>query len=145
MALYGRWFEAENWPTVRRVFFADLPLGLRVLVPGMVRREVARNLYGQGMGRHSPVEIYDFGRQDPNAVSDFLGDKPFLMGNPPTSIDATAYGFLTNLFRASLTSPLTAEVSGWENLVAYCDRIEARFWQPAAAWPRSRLPPCLLW
>lgn len=128
-ALYNRWMEDENWGVMRQLFFSDLPPVLRSIMPGLVRKEFARNLYGQGTGRHSREEVYAIGKRDIQAVSDFLADKPFLMGERPTSVDATAYGLLANLLRVSLPSPLSDYARQLENLGAYCDRIEAQFWR----------------
>ncbi|MBE9077809.1 glutathione S-transferase family protein [Romeria aff. gracilis LEGE 07310] len=126
--LYSRWAEADNWAVIRQVYFSELPPILRKIVPAMVRRDVLRNLYGHGMGRHSRAEIYEMGQNDIKAISDFLADKPFLMGEQPTSLDATGYGFLANLFRLTLPSVLSDFARQFENLENYCDRMEARFW-----------------
>ena len=97
-------------------------------MPGLVRRDVLRKLYGQGMGRHSRDEIYAIGKRDIKAISDFLRDKPFLMGGQPTSLDAAGYGFLANLIEIELPSELSDYAHQFDNLRNYCDRMEAKFW-----------------
>jgi len=39
-----------------------------------------------GIGRHSSEEIQKIGCDDVQAISDFLGDKPFMMGDKPTLV-----------------------------------------------------------
>ncbi len=128
VAFYGRWFEDENWPAIRETFFGDLPPILRSIVPNQVRKDAQRNLYGHGIGRHTREEIYEIGKRDLHAISDFLADKPFLMGEQPTSVDASGYGLLANLMRSTLPLPLTDYAQQFENLGAYCDRMQSRFW-----------------
>jgi glutathione S-transferase len=65
-----------------------------------------RELYGQGTGRHTKSEVFDLGKRDLTSLSDFLGDKPFFMGEQPTILDATAFGFLVNVLRCPIESPL---------------------------------------
>jgi glutathione S-transferase len=127
--VYSRWAEDDNWAVVRKLYFSDLPPVLRSFVPSLARRDALRSLYGQGMGRHSKAEIYDIGQRDIKALSDFLSAKPFLMGENPTSLDATGYAVVANLIRIELPSVLSDYARQLDNLQGYCDRMESRFWQ----------------
>lgn len=49
--VYDRWVVEENWRALRVNFFADMPAVIRLIVPALVRRQVLRNLSGQGIGR----------------------------------------------------------------------------------------------
>jgi glutathione S-transferase len=49
------------------------------------------------MSRHTESEVFDLGKKDLTSLSDFLGDKPFFMGEQPTILDATAFGLLANV------------------------------------------------
>ena len=40
----------------------------------------------QGIGRLSPEQIEEIGKDDLRAISNFLGDKKFLMGIKPTKV-----------------------------------------------------------
>mgnify|MGYP001791305779 FL=1 len=126
--LYSRWFEDENWTVIRKVYFSDLPPVLRSLVPRSVRRDYVKALNGQGIGRHSREEIYSIGKKDIKALSDFLAGKSFLLGERPTSLDATGYGFMANLLQMELPSILTDYARQFDNLKDYCDRMEAKYW-----------------
>ena len=44
-------------------------------------------LRGHGMGRHSADEVENIGKADLVALSDFLGENPYLLGEEPTSYD----------------------------------------------------------
>ena len=127
--IYTRWVEPEAWQVIRNVFFSDLPPVLRSIIPGMVRKDTFKKLDGHGMGRHSREEVYRIGKRDIKALSDFLAGKPFFMGDRATSLDATGYGFLANLFRIELDSELDDYAKGFDNLREYCDRMENTYWQ----------------
>jgi glutathione S-transferase len=94
--VHDRWLVEENWEATKPIVMGGIPAAVRPLVAAVARRMVRRQLASQGMGRHSGEEIHAIGRRDIGAVSDFLGDKPYLMGEDPTGIDAAAYGLLAN-------------------------------------------------
>ena len=128
VAFYFRWVDEENWKIIKPIFFKDVPMPLRLFIPAVVRRSSMRDLYGQGMGRHSREEVLALGKENIRAMSDFLSDQPYMMGEEPTSIDAIAYGMLANIIKVSIGSPLKDYTLGFENLVTYCDRMHDRYW-----------------
>ena len=131
-AIYTRWIDDAGWLRTREAFFGRLPPPLRQLVPALVRRNMRRQLWDQGMGRHSRDEIMALGSADLDAVADFLGDKPFLMGGEASSVDATAYAFLANLLWAPPDSPLREHGRRRSNLEAYCQRMRDTWFDPPA-------------
>ncbi|MEM8505246.1 MAG: glutathione S-transferase family protein [Cyanobacteria bacterium P01_D01_bin.1] len=128
VAFYFRWVDDDNWKIIKDVFFEDVPMPMRLVVPTLVRRSAIRDLYGQGIGRHSPDEVFALGCENITAISDFLSDQPYLMGDQPTSLDAIGYGMLSNIMRVSIDSRLKSYALGFKNLVAYCDRMHTRYW-----------------
>jgi glutathione S-transferase len=65
-----------------------------------------------------------------------LGDKPCLMGERPCGTDATAFGALAGLLTPFFESPLRHRAEQFGNLVAYVDRMMARYY-PEHAGLRS--------
>jgi glutathione S-transferase len=61
------------------------------------------------------------------AISHFLGKKPYLMGDTPCTVDATLYGMLGNVLDCRLESPLNQFARSQSNLVAYTERMQARY------------------
>jgi glutathione S-transferase len=125
--LYTRWMQEDNWRTLRKVFFGTLPAPLRWFVPDLVRASLRKQLWGHGIGRHRPEEIYALGCADISALADFLGAKPFFMGESPASIDATAYAYLANLLWVPFASPLKTHAESRPSLLAYCERMRDRY------------------
>lgn len=128
-AVYNRWIDQANWPRIRAHWFGSMPPVVRSIVPVMIQRELKKTLHGHGIGRHTPDRIYGFGQADIRAVADWLGDKPFFMGETPTGADATMFGMLVNLVETPFDGPLTDEAKAHANLVAYTERCRA-LWYP---------------
>lgn len=91
------------------------------------RQRVLDGFNGQGMGRRPDADVVDFFKDDINAMSDFLGDKPYLLGDKVTSYDA---GFYSEV-RHTMDQPQQWGGSGYvaskANLVAYADRMRSEF------------------
>ncbi len=126
--LYSRWGVDDHWRVTRAAYFGFLPAVVRPLITGMIRRQALKALRGHGMGRHSREEIYHIGKTDIGALADFLADKPFFMGEQPTSLDATAYAFLANILGQPIADPLQAHARTFANLGRYCERMQARYY-----------------
>lgn len=126
-----RWIRDINWAQVKARYFSSLPIPMRWLIPGIAQKQVRRDLRGHGIGRHTDAEIDAMTIEDLRAISDFLGDKDYLMGAAPTSLDATGYSFLTSLLRAPFHLPIQDEVDKLKNLAAYCERLDKNYFDKA--------------
>lgn len=125
--VYGRWMEADNFKQLKQIFFAVLPRHLRQIVPALIRKDVRKTLWNHGMGRHSREEIYEFGKRDIEAMSDYLGDQPYFMGERVSTIDGVIYGAIASILHAPFQTPLVSFIARQPTLVQYCDRIQAEF------------------
>jgi glutathione S-transferase len=126
--VYTRWVEPQGWEKTRAAFFASLPVPLKWLLPPLARRGMRKQMQGHGMGRHTREEIHAIGKRDITALADFLGDKPYFMGEQPSSLDATAYAFLANLLWPPVESALKQHAARYPSLEAYCQRMRARYY-----------------
>jgi glutathione S-transferase len=121
LIVHFRWMEHGD--TMKRSFFGEVPAPLRGLIFRKVQKNIANTLHLQGLGRHSRSELVEFVKQDLQALSDQLGDQPYLLGDTPTSVDASLYGALHNMTDCDLDTPGKTETRRHNNLVAYCDRF----------------------
>ena len=62
------------------------------------------------------------------SLSDFLGSKPWFMGERPCTLDASAFGLLANILWCPIESPLKERSTELGNLVQFCERIDARYY-----------------
>ena len=95
-----------------------------------VRRRLLKNMWGHGIGRHNDAEIRTIAEGDIGSISEFLDNKPFFMGDQPTSIDAVMFGFLAQLVWFMPPEHWTTElVTGeFKNIAEYCERMKAKYW-----------------
>ena len=125
--LHTRWIEDAGWQLTREAFFGAMPAPLRWFVPALARRGLRAELRGHGMGRHAVDQIHAIGCRDVTALADFLGDKPFMLGGRPSTLDASAHAFLANILWAPVDSPIQRHARARANLDAYCQRMKARY------------------
>jgi glutathione S-transferase len=130
-ALYVDPRTSPVWKEILAQLVTDLGINSRDVFEGWYGQYVANykaQLNGHGMGRHASEEVYQLGVADLTAVADFLGDKPFFMGETPTTADATVYAHTTTLLELPLETPVRAYGLRRDNLVRYCQRMRERFY-----------------
>jgi glutathione S-transferase len=125
--LHARWMVDENFDKGPRRFFDAVPSPLRPLVVLMTRRQVRRNLWGHGMGRHTMAEMDQLAVRDIDAIADFLAQKPYLMGEAPCGADATVLPFMAHALCPLFATAIRTCAEQKSNLVAYRDRLMARY------------------
>lgn len=124
-----RWRDDAAFAKGPSQYFRDAPALIRPLIQWKVRRSALSRLYGHGFGRHKPEDIARLTERALQAISDVLGDKPFLMGNEPVGADATVFAFMAGCLTPFFDGPCRKLASRHANLVAYRDRGMAR-WYP---------------
>lgn len=127
VGLHARWMVDANFNKGPRRFFDSAPAPLRPLVVAMVRRQVRRNLWGHGMGRHTTAEMEELAARDIGAIADFLADKPYLMGEAPCGADATVFPFMAHALCPLFETAILTCTEQRPNLVAYRDRLMAQY------------------
>jgi len=120
--VHNRWMDRDNFNKGPRHFFDETPAVIRPLIIAMVHRQFRRNLKGHGLGRHTDAEITQLAVRDLAAISDFMGDKPWLMGHEPCGADATVWSIVTSALCPFFESPIRKAGEHHANLMAYRDR-----------------------
>lgn len=128
--LYSRWqYTDDNWQVNKQAIFGKLPILIRDIVANGWRFfKIKQQIYGHGTGRHQSEEIFRLGKQDIDSLSAILGNKPYYLGNKPTTLDAAAFGQLINIIGCPIESPLKEYGLTKQNLVEYTNRIKAAFY-----------------
>jgi len=127
--MYSRWqYTDANWQVNKKAIFSVLPPIVRDFAAIFYRRRIQRQILGHGTGRHSADEIFELGMQDIDALSAYLGDKSYFMGDKPTGLDASAFGFLINTLGCPIESPLKEHALSKANLRNYVNRIKLQYY-----------------
>jgi hypothetical protein len=71
--MYERWMLDKNFDRGPNTSSTHIPQPLRMIAMPIIRRQVKRNLWGHGMGRHSHDEIVQLGGMALKALADVLG------------------------------------------------------------------------
>jgi glutathione S-transferase len=122
-----RWGEEAIFAEVRKTFAPLIPALLRSLVTRQIRKATLGKLKQQGIGRHTPAEIYQLGIQDLDALASLLGADPYFFGAQPTSFDCTAWAFLASLHATPGATLLQEFLRSQASLVDYVRRIQTKY------------------
>lgn len=125
VTIYARWRTDEGFAAMREELKKFVP---GIIVP-FVRRDTRKKLHSQGTGRHTLEEAMALGGGDLDACAELLGDRPFLLGDAPRTVDCTVFAFLEATLGFPVDTPLKARAASHANLVAYRKRIRDRWWK----------------
>lgn len=89
-------YAIDRGAELRRVMPSKFPLYM-YLGTYVMHFKVKRALWMQGMGRHTNNEVEEIMRKDFASISSYLGEKPFVMGEEPTEVDCTLFGFTSQI------------------------------------------------
>ena len=106
---------------------STMPAVARLVAPPLMRSQFRKQLYARGLGRHDEKDIVAMGQADLDAASVFLGDRSYFLGDEPTGLDACAFGFLGVTIYVKGDNPLYRHAASIPNLVAYTERMRARY------------------
>ena len=122
-----RWLPDENFAVIKDTFFASLPAHMRSTLAQQARQNIQSKTAMHGYGEHTPQERFQLARQDLQALSDQLADKPYLLGETPCFADACVASQLL----AALT-PLPEDswrilVEEFPALISYTHRMHDQY------------------
>ena len=125
--LHMRWMIPSNFKAGPEKFFKKLPAPIRPLAIAFMKRSFKKMLNEQGFGAHSQADIETLAIRDLHAISDFLGEKKYLMGDKPCGADATVFAFVASTLSPVFESPIRKAAENRPNLRAYRDRLMKEF------------------
>jgi glutathione S-transferase len=129
VAVYARWLDEPGRSVLSRSFFGGAWRPIRPFMVALARRRVQAALRAQGTGRHSREEIYKFGSEDLQALSDLLGaDSYFFAASRPTLLDLSAHAFVAEIIAPPIESPLKQACLGFANLTDHFHRLQSRLY-----------------
>lgn len=103
-----------------------LPPVARTLVWTMISSHMTKQLHARGIARHAPQIIEAKGRADIDALATFLGDRPFLVADQPSTADAALFGLLAPVVYWPMPTPVASYARTVPAVAAYCERMRQR-------------------
>lgn len=81
-------------------------------------------------GRHSDEEKWTISCQDIQSISDYLGEKRFMFGDEPTTLDCTLFGHFAQFLYIPLNFPQKIYIhENCDNIVKYMNRFKELYWK----------------
>jgi glutathione S-transferase len=121
---YSRWKDEQFWPAFRDALLQQHPTltqeGLQ-----KAREFNALRYHYQGIGRFAPAAAYARGLADLQVLANLIPADTYLYGPKLTSVDASIYGFIANIYFYPIETPLRQFVISQDNLVRHCTAIHA--------------------
>jgi len=131
--VWFRWIDPENFAKGPAHFADGAPEAGRAQLRQDMQARKAVELHAQGIGRHAPARIAVLGERSIDALAQLLGDKPWLMGETHSGVDAAAFGMLACVATPFFDTPLRRAVEAHPNLIAYVARMMQRYY-PEHPW-----------
>jgi glutathione S-transferase len=121
---YSRWKDERFWPAFRDALLHQHPT---LTEEGLQKAQEFNSLryHYQGIGRFAPAAAYARGLADLQVLANLIPADTYLYGPKPTSVDASIYGFIANIYYYPIETPLKQFVIAHDNLVRHCTAIHA--------------------
>lgn len=121
--VHDRWANEAVWPTVRDLYFSEIPSLIRRPITHSIRQSVCTGLAFQGVGRLSDDERKARLEEDLQAVTVLLNDSAFLFGGQISSADFSVASMLQAMRSTMVQTDLVRRISDDPVLNGYVDRV----------------------
>jgi glutathione S-transferase len=122
---YSRWRDDRFWPHFRDAILREHP---EITASDLeAAREYNRLRYHyQGIGRYEPEQVYARGVENLRVISELIKNDGLVFGGEPTTVDASIYGFVANIYFYDIDTPLKQYVVSRPSLVRHCEDMHRR-------------------
>ena len=128
-SFHARWNTDEFDTVTIPAYFPQTSWFFQTFIVGLIiKPKMLSQLRAQGTGLLSDDEVTQKAKAELQAVSDFLGNKTYIMGKRISSFDATVYAWLVGFIKGKWMHPIFQAARGHQNLVDYVNRMQAEFW-----------------
>lgn len=124
---YNRWMVDRNFNAGPSQFFRMAPAPIRPFIKAMVRRQVKKAYWAQGIGRHTRDDQAILGKGDIDCVETTLGKNRYLLGDRICGTDATVYAFMLGSLCPVFEGDVRQYLETQPNITAYVKRMTAEF------------------
>lgn len=125
--VYSRWIDRKGFKLFTTPYLKLFPFPINHAIVFMIKREVTKELWYQGLGRHSEKTMYQMCVDDLAAVVKQLDDKPYFFGDKPSSIDACIYAHFSSILYQPWETPLINYLREQQHAITYCERMSKEY------------------
>jgi len=126
-----RWAHDEGeYLSNFKSLMGPVPAFIEKRIKKQVGHMIEEQARSAGLGRHSREELEAMCCRDLKAVSTLLGSKPYMMGEKPSLLDCTVFGFICQLLHGVPPTCVYRQLVEVEckNLVEHFARVKDTFW-----------------
>lgn len=113
---------------IKRTLNSKLPKGVLQFFFKLGFKSNIKRAIGHGVGRHNSDEIYDFGKKDLKALSEYLAEKPYFFGEEPHLLDCVAFSHICQFVYVPFGGMKEYLESDCTNLLSFVERMKERYW-----------------
>lgn len=125
--VHSRFIDKEGSDVFCGHYMKKIRFPFNYLLRNRLQREVKKELWYQGLGRHEISEMYELCLDDIKAVKVLLADKPYYFGDTPEIVDACLYANLAAIAYQPWDNVLSDYVRSQPTLVRYCDNMTRQY------------------
>lgn len=126
-SVWFRWGEDRALPAIREYVRDAIGWKANLVVP-LVRRAMQKQLWQQGIARHGSEAILARSKADMDVIESTLDGNRYLLGDAPTSIDASAYGILVSVYDTPWDAAEADYIRSLPRTADYIERIRSDYW-----------------
>ncbi len=138
LVVWNRWAEPGNFAGLRPGLRRIAPFPMSLILPGLIRRGVLKQVRAQGIGRMSDALRQEKAAADLGVLAQILGDGPWLLGVHPRAVDLAVAPMLAVLAASPADTGIRREFLARPALVDYTRRALADLFPAPDAIRRAR-------
>lgn len=125
-----RWLSDQVNEITVPTYFNNMPIPslLKPFIINKIKGNVKQQALGQGTALLSEAERKEKFDMELKAISDYLGDNKYILGDKVSSFDATVFAWLAVLTQGTWKHAICDSVRECSNLMDYVQRIRNEFW-----------------
>ena len=113
---------------IKRTLNSKLPKSVLQFFFKLGFKSNIKRAIGHGVGRHNSDEIYEFGKKDLKALSEYLAEKPYFFGDEPHLLDCVAFAHICQFVYVPFGGMKEYLESDCTNLLSFVERMKERYW-----------------
>lgn len=129
---YSRFNHPEKWLMFKQRVFGELPEPQCNDLPELLKQGITPGLNARGLTLENDKKTTQQALDDVAALSDYLADKSYFMGENPSSIDASVAAVLLHGVAMPWQDELVQSIRQHENLMNYCRMMLGQYFPESA-------------